>query len=289
MQERHWKGYILSFMGVCVFALTLPMTKLALQSFSPLFITVGRVLISGLASAVILKLTEQPFPDRKLWPKIIITALGIAVGFPLFISLALKHTESSHSAIVLAILPLLTAVIGAWIHHERHKPLFWFIAGSGCATVLVYVIWRNGISIQPADLWTLGAAFSAAIGYSTGAWLSKPLGGLNTICWALAFLLPISIPLSAFVLFHDTQYTQASRHSVAAFIYLAIMSQFLGFVPWYTGLKMGGVARVSQVQLLQTFITLAVSSIFLSESISAVDWLVAGVIVIQIFAAKKAH
>ncbi len=289
MKERVWKGYALSFIGVCVFALTLPMTKIALSSFSPLFITVGRVVISGIACAAILKATRQPLPPKSLWPKILLTALGIAVGFPLFISLALKHTPSSHAAIVLAILPLITAVIGSWMNGERHSLLFWAIACTGCATVLAYVVWRNGIALTPADFWTLAAAFSAAIGYGTGAFLSRTLGGLNTICWALSALLPVSLPLSVFVVLHEPSFMNASRTSAAAFLYLAIMSQFLGFVPWYTGLKMGGVARVSQVQLLQTFITLTASALFLSETISMVDWLVAGAIVLQIFAAKKAH
>ena len=289
MQERHWKGYVLSFMGVCVFALTLPMTKIALQSFSPLFITTGRVVISGLASAFVLKSTRQKFPPKHLWPKIFLTSLGVAVCFPLFIGLALKHTPSSHAAIVLAILPLLTALIGSWMHHEKHSPLFWLIAGSGCLTVLIYIVWRNGISITPADLWTLAAAVSAAIGYNSGTFVSKSLGGLQSISWALAFLLPLSLPLSLYVMLTEPTFLQATHSSLASFLYLAIMSQYLGFVPWYTGLQMGGVARVSQVQLLQTFITLAASALFLSESISGVDWMVAGLVVIQIFAAKNAH
>jgi drug/metabolite transporter (DMT)-like permease len=44
-----------------------------------------------------------------------------------------------------------------------------------------------------------------------------------------------------------------------------VMSQFLGFFFWYQGLALGGIARVGQVQLLQTFFTLAASAFFLGE------------------------
>ena len=50
-----------------------------------------------------------------------------------------------------------------------------------------------------------------------------------------------------------------------SFAYLAVMSQFIGFFAWNKGLAMGGVAKVSQVQLLQTFITLGVSALLLGE------------------------
>ena len=43
---------------------------------------------------------------------------------------------------------------------------------------------------------------------------------------------------------------------------------FLGFFAWNVGLAMGGIARVSQVQLLQTFVTIAISATILGEAIT---------------------
>jgi drug/metabolite transporter (DMT)-like permease len=41
------------------------------------------------------------------------------------------------------------------------------------------------------------------------------------------------------------------------FAYVSVFSMFLGFFAWYRGLAVGGVARVSQLQLLQPLLTLA--------------------------------
>lgn len=41
------------------------------------------------------------------------------------------------------------------------------------------------------------------------------------------------------------------------FGYVTVLSMFLGFFAWYHGLTLGGVARVSQVQLAQPLLTLA--------------------------------
>jgi drug/metabolite transporter (DMT)-like permease len=58
---------------------------------------------------------------------------------------------------------------------------------------------------------------------------------------------------------------RASGTAWLCFAYVAVMSQFLGFFFWYRGLALGGIARVGQVQLLQTFFTLAASAALLGE------------------------
>jgi drug/metabolite transporter (DMT)-like permease len=43
---------------------------------------------------------------------------------------------------------------------------------------------------------------------------------------------------------------------------------FLGFIAWYRGLSLGGVARIGQIQLLQPFLTILASALFLGEHLS---------------------
>jgi drug/metabolite transporter (DMT)-like permease len=70
------------------------------------------------------------------------------------------------------------------------------------------------------------------------------------------------------------------------FIYVTIISQFLGFVPWYHGLALGGIAKVGQTQLLQPFLTIVASTFLLGESGDMLTWLVA-VFVVAIVAIGK--
>lgn len=282
-----WRAMAYGFLGVACFSLTTPFTKLALESFSPYFIAIGRVALAGVLAAVILWRKKEKWPDKSLWKKLIFVSLGVSVGFPLCLSFALARTEASHAGIVLSILPLLTSILAASINKEKHSFIFWLMALSGCSTVLIYILWRNGIALTAADGWLLAAALSAAVAYSIGAQLSKQIGGLNTICWALIFILPISLPTGFYLLWHFEPHPIISFSSMAAFIYLALVSQLLGFVPWYTGLRMGGIARVSQIQLLQTFLTLCASAWFLGEHIHWYDWGVAMFIMLQVYLIKK--
>lgn len=282
-----WRGMFYGFIGIASFSLTVPFTKMAMQDFSPYFITVGRVALAGIIAGLVLVLRRESIPDKAHWKKLLIISLGISIGFPLCLSLALQTTSASHAGIVLAILPLLTSILGAWVNRERHSAWFWLVAISGCATVFAYVFWKNGIILVVADAWIFAAALAAAINYSIAGGVSKRIGGMNTICWALVLTLPISVPMWGYLIWHYPTLSSVSFPPVAAFLYLALVSQFLGFVPWYAGLSIGGVARVSQVQLLQPFMTLFASVLLLNEVVTQYDWMFVILVISQVLIVKK--
>ena len=55
---------------------------------------------------------------------------------------------------------------------------------------------------------------------------------------------------------------------MAGALYVALFSQWIGFFAWNAGMAMGGIARVSQVQLLQPFFTFALAALFAGETIT---------------------
>jgi drug/metabolite transporter (DMT)-like permease len=103
--------------------------------------------------------------------------------------------------------------------------------------------------------------------------LAKEMGGWQVICWALVLSTPLLIgPVSI--------WRAASRRRYRpkpwwAFGYVSLFSQFIGFFAWYAGLAMGGIARVSQIQLLQIFFTIAFSALFFGEHIEPITWVFA--------------
>ena len=56
-----------------------------------------------------------------------------------------------------------------------------------------------------------------------------------------------------------------------ALLYVALFSQWIGFFAWNAGMAIGGIARVSQVQLLQPFFTFALAALFDGETITLAD------------------
>jgi drug/metabolite transporter (DMT)-like permease len=120
-------------------------------------------------------------------------------------------------------------------------------------------------SLQIADLALIGAVISAAIGYVEGAKLAKHLGSWQVICWALLIVAPVSIvPVGLSIWQHGLQ---ANLLSWGAFAYGSLFPQFLCFFAWYHGMHLGGIAKVGQLQLVQPFLTLFFSGLFLHETI----------------------
>ena len=71
-------------------------------------------------------------------------------------------------------------------------------------------------------------------------------------------------------------------------IYLAVVSQFLAYVAWYSGMAMGGIARVSQVQYLQPFLMILFAALFLDETITFFTLAIAIIVVFSVVLGKNA-
>ena len=267
------RGLWLGLLGVVIFALTLPMTRLAvgtpeMPQMSGVFIAVGRAVVAGLLSAVFLLATNAPFPSREQWKPLALVALGVVFGFPLCTSIAMRHVEAVHASVIVGVLPLATAAVGAWLHRQRPSAGFWICAATGTALVVAFALIRSGTSslfIQPADALLLLAMACAAVGYGYGAKLSQSMRAEHVICWALVLSLPLNVPLALM------EYPQLAIKSEAwwAFGYVAVFSMWLGFFAWYRGLASGGTVRVSQVQLVQPFLSMLFAVPLLGETLDA--------------------
>lgn len=129
-------GLWLGVLGVAIFAVTLPATRLATGTseqpqLSPWFVTVGRAALAGLLSAVFLLATRSPRPQPQQWRHLGWAVLGNALGYPLLLAFALRSVTASHAAVVTALLPLVTAAVAALVLHQRARLGFWLFAVLG--------------------------------------------------------------------------------------------------------------------------------------------------------------
>ncbi len=259
------KGSLWALLGVIAFAFTLPITRFVVPFFDPLFVGLGRSVIAASIAGLLLLLLRQPLPTPSQLIKLVIVALGVVVGFPLLSAWAMVSLSAAHGGVVLGILPLMTAVMAVALSDERPSRGFWLASVAGSLLVIIFSLMQGVGSFSSGDWVLFGAMLLAAMGYAVGGLLSKELGGWQVICWALVIALPfIFLP----VLSHIPLGWENTPGSVwLAFLYLAIISQLLAFFFWNRGLAMGGVARVSQTQLLQPFITIAAAFFLLGEMI----------------------
>ena len=267
--RRETLGFLLGFIGVAIFGATLPATRLAVASFDPWFITFARASGAALPAVILLAVLRRPFPRRHGF-LLSVAALALVVGFPGFSSLAMASVPAAHGGVVLGVLPLATAAAAVLVNGERPSPAFWLLAIVGAGLVAAFALRdspggpASGFAV--GDIWLAAAAASAALGYAISGRLARQMPGWEVISWALLIALPLAAPLT--LLLWQPAYLAAPGSHWAALGYLAAFSMFLGFFAWNAGLALGGIARVGQVQLLQTFVTLAISAAILGEAIS---------------------
>ncbi len=287
----HRRGLWLGLLGVATFALTLPMTRLAVGTsdapqMSGVFIALGRAVVAGVLSAIFLLATKAPLPRRDQWKPLALVALGVVFGFPLCTSIAMRHVEAVHASVIVGVLPLATAAVGAWLHRQRPSAGFWVCAAAGTSLVVAFALIRSGtarLAFQPADALLLLAMALAAVGYGYGAKLSQTMRAEHVICWALVLSLPLNVPL-AFM-----EYPQSAIKTEAwwAFGYVAVFSMWLGFFAWYRGLALGGTVRVSQVQLVQPFLSMLVAVPLLGETLDALTLGFGLAVIAVVFVGKR--
>jgi drug/metabolite transporter (DMT)-like permease len=264
------RGLLLGGLGVLIFAATLPMTRLAVGDVTapqlpPAFVTAGRAAVAGLLSVAWLLWLRAPLPDRRHWPALAVSALGTVLGFPLFLALALRRVDAMHAAVVTGVLPLATAAVAAIVLRQRPSAGFWGCAVAGCALVIAYAGWQGAGALTLADGLLLLAVLSAAVGYVGGAQVSASLPAQQVICWVLVLSLPLVLPAAWWL----RPLQPASVAAWGGFAYVSLFSMWLGFFAWYRGLALGGVMRVSQVQLLQPFLALLFAVPILGERLDA--------------------
>jgi drug/metabolite transporter (DMT)-like permease len=293
------KGLLWGLLGVTLFAATLPMTKLAVGSadapqLSPWFVTFGRAAVAGVLSVFYLLFVHARGqlkvpargPNGGDWSLVAFTAAGVVVGFPLFLALALRYVPSMHGAVVTGLLPLATAVVAAIWFKQRPALGFWICAVLGSALVIGFMVIRaGGISLGAANVFLLLAMTSAALGYIGGARLTPKLGAEQVICWVLVLSLPLTLPVTLMNL--PASWSAIGASSWVGFAYVAVISMWVGFFAWYRGLAMGGAVRVSQVQLVQPFLSLIFAIPLVGERLDLITVGFSLAVIATVFVGKK--
>ncbi|MDT7837785.1 DMT family transporter [Aquabacterium sp. OR-4] len=273
------RGWLLGALGVALFALTIPMTRLASGSLAAPqlpaeFVAIGRAALAGLLAAGWLLAVRAAWPTPAQWRGLVLTASGVVFGFPLFLGWAVQRVEAAHAAVVSGLLPMATAALAALLLRQRASTAFWACAALGMGLVLGFALWKGGAHLQAADGLLLAAVLWGGFGYVMGARLSTPGGPARpamapeqVISWVLVASLPVTLPLAAWVAPADVAHVRPAAWG--GFVYVAVVSMWLGFFAWYRGLALGGMLRVSQVQLVQPFLSMALAVPLLGEAVDA--------------------
>ena len=266
--SRPGAGVVYGFLGMLGFSGTLVATRVAVADFSPLFITCARIVMAGALGAATLAATgRMQLPTRRQLPGIAAMGLGLAVGYPFFLALALETAPAIHGAVVAGLAPAATAILAVMRLGERPPLLFWLGCGTGFCAVLFYALDAGGGRLHAADGWLLCALLAMAFAYVEGGRVSAELGGATTLSWAMILLTPAAGAVLLWSL-PGADLVSAGVASWVALLYLGAVSMFLASILWYRGLAAGGIARIAQINLLMPVAAIGLAALLLGEEIT---------------------
>ena len=253
-----------------------------------MFLTSARASLAALLGAVLLLALRQPRPQQSDLLPLTIVSLGVVVGFPLLTALALEQITAARSVVYIGLLPLATALFAVLRGGERPRAAFWLFSLLGSATVAAFAVIGAPVPMVGPDAGSIGTAgtvgmvdtasgrggdllmvaaiVACGLGYAEGAVLTRRLGGWQVISWSLLLSLP---PMAALALLTwPARLPAVDAPAWWGLGYVTVFSMLIGFVFWYRGLALGGIARVGQLQLLQPLFGLMLAAALLGETVA---------------------
>jgi drug/metabolite transporter (DMT)-like permease len=103
------------------------------------------------------------------------------------------------------------------------------------------------------------------------------------ICWVLVISLPLTVPLAVLT----RPITPVAPSAWVGFAYVSLFSMWIGFFAWYRGLALGGTLRVSQVQVLQPFLSMLFAVPLLGEALDAMTLVFAAAVLAVVWLGKR--
>ena len=134
----------------------------------------------------------------------------------------------------------------------------------------------------------IGAA-ATALGYNIATKLSGEMPAWEVIAWSVCLFIPASLLASALtwngmpVATADTSVTMIW----SGLIYLGLFSMLIGYMLFTMGLKLGGVARIGQLQYLQVFLSLGMAAVINNDPLRLETVLTATLVTILVVLAMR--
>ena len=158
MTSEKKKVFGLSFLSVFLWASAFPLTKVAQQQFTSIPLGFLRCTVAAIFLIIIGKCCHIRLPQKKHIPLFFVSGgLGFT-GYMITFNTGILTLTSATSSIIIAVTPILTAIVASNLYKEKIKPIGWAAIAAAFIGVLILLLWEGVFSINIGLIWTVGAA-----------------------------------------------------------------------------------------------------------------------------------
>lgn len=243
MTSEKKKVFGLSFLSVFLWASAFPLTKVAQQQFTSIPLGFLRCTVAAIFLIIIGKCCHIRLPQKKHIPLFFVSGgLGFT-GYMITFNTGILTLTSATSSIIIAVTPILTAIVASNLYKEKIKPIGWAAIAAAFIGVLILLLWEGVFSINIGLIWTVGAAI-VFCGYNI---MTRKLSamGYNALEIVTYSMICGAILLGFWAEDGLHQLAGASVSHIIALIYLGALPSATAYFTW--GKAMSYAERTSEV------------------------------------------
>lgn len=279
--------HIFGFLTVVLWASSFSFTKVTLEVFSVPVNSMFRFIFAGLFMLVFAIVKKIGLPDKRDIPVFILSAM---VGFSIYqlvFNKGIDMLTSSTACIVMALSPIMTAIMARFLFQEKIRVGGWIAIGICFLGILVLSLWDGPVSMNAGILWMLVAAvFLAAYNL-----IQRKLTKRYTALQATAYSIIISsVMLLVFLPQGIEEAAAAGLRHWASIAYLGFFPSAVAYLLWSKGISLAEkTSEVTNFMFIQPAIAMVFGVIVVSEIPTVGMYLGAGIIIfgLFLFSAKK--
>lgn len=207
--------------------------------------------------------------DRATWGWLLLAGFAAFCGFPILFTLGVSRTATSHAALILACMPVVSGAMAAML--DRRMPRAGWFAGAAVAllgeAILITSRDSTGVATLEGDMLVIAAAVISGSGYVAGSRATAKIGTWSTTFWGVAIAGTAQVPLLIWIA-HDFAWGELTWVGWSSTLYLVLFSTVLAYAAWYWALNHGSVVRIAPIQFGQPVVSLVFAVVLLSEPIT---------------------
>ncbi len=260
MSQKGWALFLA--LGV-IWGLPYLLIRIAVAELSPLIVAFGRTLIGALVLLPIALSRGALRPAFRRWGALLAFTLVEISGPWVLLGYAETRLNSSTAGILIAVVPLLTAVIMRVLDRVPFDVRRMAGLGVGFAGVMVLV----GLDIRLSDLHAVGAALLAALGYAIGPIIvARRLADVPSIGVVTASLVVATLLYAPFAPWLWPPEVHAG--AALSVLGLALVCTAAAFLLFFALIAEVGPARATVITYVNPAVAIALGVLILSEPLS---------------------
>lgn len=254
------RGWVLFAALSLLWGIPYLMIRVAVEVYDPVVVAFGRTFLGGLLLLPIALARRQLMPVLRRWRHLLLYTLVEIVGPWWLLGHAETRLDSSTAGLLIAMVPLLTAVLLVATGRERFGVLrvAGLVIGFGGVAALV------GIDLDLHDLGAVAAVVGTVIGYSFGAYMMAHLLGdlppIGVVTGSLLLSATIYLPFAIWLRPHHL--TAPATWSV---IGLAVLCTALAFLCIFALIAEAGPGRATVITYINPAVAIVLGILVLGE------------------------